>query len=298
MVYVGTNIYYWGRMEMRRLLLEGLALWATALRSENLSEGVFYCCFDARGPHLFALFATAPEKVVPLRQALDSHVRDFLLRFPSKENLNHEELEERHRACRGTALCVADRGETIARNNSFEIFSHELRDYPLWLSEGMKDAEEFWRRLDRLSLWALQHLDNAPTAMAVRSLVATDRFLKNNGLEAENYWRFHATTLVPPLSERLRVESALEVQQSLRHVLNERNRAGMAKIWDEPGAGNLGFDLDGLLELIFAKDGRAFDRQIRALRELNHIMLGQLGQRVAVQIPMILYAWERNLPTC
>jgi len=296
MAYMGANIYYWGAGEQRTLLLDGVRRWALEARSRALADRFLYCRFDARGPHVLALFTGAAEAQPALRGFLDERIRSFLLEFPSRTAIGREELERRHGGCRGRTLCAADKEDGFASNNSFALFPHTPRDYPFWLGSGMASADEFWQRLDRLSFWTLDQLE-APDlqAKAIRWLAAIDRSLQSSGLPAESYWRLHATTLLPPLGKRLETEEE-EVKSSLQRAVGDRNCEIFSKIWNELSRdGEHEFDVGGIVDLIAADRDRTLEQRLSLLREVNHLVLGQLSQTANFEIPMVLYAWHCSL---
>jgi hypothetical protein len=297
MICLGANIYYWGRTEQNDLLLRGVRPWAIEARSRDLAQRLWYCRFDARGPHLFVLLtASNREALDELRRLLESHIREFLLHSPSTAELTVEEIERRHRECRGKALCHADRMEHLAANNSFEIFEHEPDEYPLWLSSGMAAAESFWNRLDEITFWTFRYLDNGSATTAIRWLAMIDHSLQQRALPREFYWRYHASTLIPALDQRLEGQSREEVKSMLQQTLAEKHTGIFSRVWFQEGTdAGLDIDVDGVVEPVVADDGRTLERRFGVLREVNHMVLGQLGQPVNVQIPMVLYAWQRSL---
>jgi hypothetical protein len=296
MSYVGANIYYWGKQEQRRLLLEGVGPWALEARSRGLVHGLWYCQFDARSPHLFVLFSAAPETRPALEIYLHAEIEKFLLSQPSGAWLSTEELEQRHQQCRGKSLCAADKEEGLANNNSFVIFEHPQDAYPLRLSSGMAAAREFWNGMDRLTLWALHQLQegNGEKA-AIRWLAAVDQSLRRQGVRNPAYWAFHAGTLIPSLRSRLETARG-EVEAALQHVITKQNRELFSAIWDQIRDGwEIGFDVDGFTQIILAEDGREQDLRFHVLREVNHTLLQQLGQAVRLHVPIVLFAWQSNL---
>lgn len=294
MDHLGVNIYYWGAAEQRRLLLGVLRPCALDARRQGITRRFWYCCFDARGPHIFALFTTAGEQA-RLRDLLERRLQAFLQETPSRAALGLGELERRHAECRGKTLSAADRGDDLAANNSYVFFSQPGGGYPLWMDSGMSAADEFWRQLDDLTFWTLEHLERGShPAMAIHWLAAVDHALHRLGQPAEAYWRFHAETLLPALSERLAIHGD-EVLVSLPGVLSERNHWSFSKAWNEEGEFSLGFDVDRMIEVVMRDDGRSLRQRLRVLREVNHGTLGQLHQPVRFHVPLVLYAWQRNL---
>jgi hypothetical protein len=295
MIYLGINIYYWDRAEQQQFLLwDGLRPCAVRARAQNLAGHFWFCSFDARGPHIFAWFGTSPEAAPLLRDLLNRDISVFLDHSPSQRVLAREELEQRHTECRGKTLCQPDTLEDIAPNNSFVIFEHKEDAYPLWLSRGMADPEKFWNLMDALTFWTMEKTRANSIEPGVRWLGAVDRFLKQRGLEREAYWRLHSVTLVPPLAERLKNGSE-DVRASLRQALSPRNREFLSRFWTDKSDDGFGFDLEPLMEVITAEDGRSLEQRFRVLREVNHLVLGQCGYFVRFHIPMVLYGWEHSM---
>jgi hypothetical protein len=295
-VLVGVNIYYWGETEQNRLLCEALPGWSRLARHLDAGSRMWYCRFDARSPHIFALFSTSEAQEPALRTLLDDRVRTFLAEFPSACNLSASALEERHRACRGKALSPIDRLDGLADNNSFVLFRHDSCGYPFHRMAGTVERHQLSRWLSRLSCWSIGALKESSTLAAARWLAAVDHAIANTiaaqpGL-AESYWRYHAGTLV------VNHEGAADADQLvplLPKLVSGRNREKLSAIWDDPRVPErAGLDFGGLMRFVF--DGRRpVPRSFELLRELNHTVLGQLGVWLTVQLPIILYAWQRNL---
>jgi hypothetical protein len=295
MVYVGVNIYYWGTVEQQQFILAALRPCALEARTRNWAYHFWYCRFDARGPHIFAVFAIEEEDRNRLESFLNKQIQAFFAQSPSQANLSVEELQRRHEACRGKTLCSVDGREGLAENNSFQVFHPQPDDYPLWLSSGMTTADQFWLRLDALVFWSFQYLEQGGLRAAVRWLAAVDNSLKCAGFPAERYWRFHASTLLPSLPDNIHGKTAQQIITVIQNALTMKHRTVFSRLWDHGGQLSQDFDMDALMQCILAADGRTLDWRFRVLREVNHTLLGQLGHRVSLHIPMILYAWQRNL---
>lgn len=296
MVYQGANIYCWGNAEQTRLLLNGVKPWTVRARQQGWASRFWYSRFDARGPHVFLLWGTTPESLPALRSSLQREIEAFLRQCPSTEVLSAEQIERRHRECRGNTMSVADREPGLASNNSFVLFTHDPGDYPLHLSTGMADAPQFWKRIDDLSCWVLEQLQDDTAITAVRWVAAVDRSLARTPVSAESYWRFHASTLVLPLRERLQTNEA-EVLKSLPRIISPDNQRLFANLWNQSINGNsLGFDVEGLVRLILCDQTRPLDSRFQTLRAVIHtVIMGQLGLWTKFEIPIILYAWNRNV---
>ena len=291
MDHVGINVYFWGAAEMRRLLVEGLRPWALEAFQEGLARRFWYCPFDARGPHVFAIFVTGEEERARLRDFLAARIGAFLRESPSPAAPDPAELEQRHAECRGKFMCRADREEGLAPNNTFVLFDQEPDGYPWSMSSGMAAADDLRQLLSDLSFWCLSQLERgSQTPAAIRWLAAVDRALARHGQTAADSWELHATTLVLPLAERLKSQRN-EVLSSLPAAVSERNRQIFSKLWQVESDGLMEAHADRLVEIVTAEDGR-----FRTLRDVNHSVLGQLGQPVMFHIPLVLYAWQRNLP--
>jgi hypothetical protein len=292
MTHIGVNIYWWGEMEQQRLLRDGVRSWAVQARRARLAHGLWYCLFDARGPHVFLLLWTRKEMQTDLLAFLETEIRHFCEHVPSRVLLSPDELAQRHRECRGRVLCQADRAERLANNNTFEVFTHEPDGYPLWFSAGMANTAEFWRSMDALAFQNLERLvaGGLQTA-AIRCLASVDGALDKLGFRTEPFWRLYASTLILPLSQRSSIESGV-----LQRALGEHNRAIFDRLWNErpedpaqqPGIGRL-------VKLILSDDGLPLEQRYRVLRELTHSVLAQLFQTADRRIPMVLYAWQRSL---
>jgi hypothetical protein len=293
MLHVGINVYFQGDAEQRRLLLDGVRAWALAARAGGLSDAFWFCSFDARGPHVFAIFATTAEKREALLALLEERASAFLRESPSTAALPDEEVLRRHEECRGKALCSADEEEGIAENNTFRLFDHAPDRYPLWVASGLADPAAYWREVDRIAFWALERREEGSgTAAAVRWLAAVDRALDRLGVPADEYWRRHASTLIPALAERLQSEED-EVLASLPGAVGERNLRAFESLWGESPAHDA---LAGpAVEMLLGDAGRSQARRLGLLRELNHNVLSQLGQPVRAHIPLVLFAWQRKL---
>jgi hypothetical protein len=289
MLHVGINVYFWGDAEQRRLVLDGVRRWALEARAQGLSDAFWFCRFDARGPHVFALFATTAENRERLRAFLGARAEAFLRDAPSTVELGEGELRERFAQCRGKVLCAADAGSDLAPNNSFVLFDQEPHRYPLWMGAGMADPGELWRAADAVALWALERVEEGSgQRAAMRWIAAVDHALQRLAVPAEEYWRMHAATLIPALAARLETEEH-EVLASLPAAVGERNGQVFTAAWSDPVPGIA----DHAVELVMTQSPAA--QRFAVLRELNHTVLNQLGQPVRVHIPLVLHAWRCNL---
>jgi hypothetical protein len=292
--HLGANVYYWGDEAQGRFLVEQVAPLARCLLAEGAAESFWFDSFDARGPHLMLLFTPGAVAAPALRERLRRELEWRLAAQPSGAALERAALEERHRQCRGKELCVADTRPGLADNDSVVLFDHPADGYPFSHARGLAGAGELWRGVSQVVLWALDRRavgDAAPAA--VRWTAAVDAALAAAGLAGEAYWRHHATTLVMPLAGRLAADEAA-VLSAVPGVVGERNREPFAQLWQQVAAG--GWDGPPVGRIV-ALAGAAGDghRRWSLLREIVHTTLGQLGLPVRLHLPLVFYAWQRNL---
>lgn len=298
-MHVGVHLYRWSTVDQVQCLREALAPAVAAVRSADLCRWFWYLPFDARGPHIFAVFAPfgAPQHAfgdvsrARLELLLRERLEMWMIENPSTVSLSRAELERRHRACRGTCLNHVDEQPGLADNDTLVFFDHPASGYPFRLTAGMTDARDLWQELDGLSSWALDHV-GVPAA-AVRLVAAVDRELVAQSYPVGVLWRYVATTLILPLRDRLATDESA-VLDALPEMVGERNAETFERLWcvariaDSP-------PVERALRLILRDDGRTAEQRMRLLRELIHQALGQLLQETKVQIPLVLHAWNRNL---
>ena len=302
-MHFGLNIYHWGRPQQDRLLTGCLGPVVAALREEGRIDGFWFDRFDARGPHLCVLIASAgtAEERATVESRLATAIEEHLAASPSTEALSDEHLAALHEQTRGKWLCTVDREPGIAANNTLRLFDHDPAGYPFGLSRGLPGAHEIWSRVGALAEWAIGQIATAasspPIAQAVRWAAALDRCLADEEGRAEAYWRYHATTLLLGLDERL-ATAPDEVPATLLPAVGERNVAVFSRLWAE-GDRPDGFpELAPLARLALGgppAEEAAAGRRFRLLREIVHCGLKQLGVPVSLHIPMVLYAWSRHL---
>lgn len=294
MEHLACNVHHRGRRAEDRLLAECLAPAVRELRAEGLLERFWFQRFDARGPHLFLLLGTPPGRADALRGRLGPRLEAWLAAHPSEETLSDDELRTRHGQCRGKVLTVLDAGPGFAPNDTVHWAPHPPRGYPLAIAEGVADFDGLWRLLSDVAVWSLGRLADG-TGVAVRWTAAMDAELRRAWPEAEGYWRYHASTLLVGLDERLQADEAA-VLDALPRILGARNAATFGPAWEAAEGGESVWEpLPDLLRIVFADDGRAMPERLHLLREINHSVLGQLGQTVAARLPLVLFAWMRGL---
>lgn len=289
-VHLGLVVYCWGQRPQNRLLVDGLAPAVAELRRGALRH-FWFSRFDARGPHVMALFTIPAAAREPTRAALARRVADHLAAHPSRVALGEEELAARHEACRGKALCELDALPGLAANNTFAFFAQPSDGYPFALGHGAPREDELWQAVDGLTAWTLEELGRDPDALpitaAVRLAAALHGALPAHLPEPRAYWRYHATTL-------LGAGRGDDVDRRLRRTVEAAHRAGLAEAWDL--AAELGppwTPLPWLVELAL-EAGAARRRPWAPLREVVHGALKQLGVPVKLQIPLVALGWSRS----
>lgn len=292
MTHLALHVYFWGDPETSRLLTDCLGPAARELRDEGLLERFWFTVFDTRGPHVVAVLSTPEGGADRVRSRMAAHLDRYLAEHPSTAPLTAEEMERRHEQCRGKRLSVIDAEPGFAPNNSYQMAEHPADGYPFWLGAEVAAQDALWGTVQDVAFWAIeQRRARASTAGAVRWIAAVDRALLRAGEDPAECWRHHAQTLLVHLKDRLEADEA-QVLATLPTVVGERNRAVFGRLWDEPPRDSLA---DGLVEIALADDGRTPAQKRMLLRDLNHCTLAQLGQPVLHHVPLILYAWQRNL---
>lgn len=301
MPHLGLAVYFWGRTPQNRLIAECLAPTARELLSAGLIEHFWFDRFDARGPHVFAVFTALPPSTAEVSRRVAERVGRYLAESPSREEMTAEQVAAHHAGCRGKVQCAADTYPGLAGNNTFFTFEHPPTGYPYWLLAGHPGERELLPLLGDLALWAIDQFaaqpDQTPTMAAIRWAAALDRELVAAGRKPADYWRYHATTLILPLAERLATAED-EVLRSLPASVGEKNRQMFARLWREVEAGATPWPLVHRLAEIAAPapDAEGTPRQRWGLlREIVHITLKQLGVPVGLHIPLLLFAWSHNL---
>lgn len=291
MAHLALNVYFWGDSEVDRLLADCLGAAARELGDDGLLHRFWFTVFDARGPHVIAVLTALDDAVAHVQQRLGARLDRYLAEHPSTVALTAEELERRHSGCRGKQLSAIDAEPGFAPNNSYRIVAHPADGYPFNRSTGVATQDELWEIVQEVVFWAIdQRRARTATAAAVRWIGWIDRMLARAGADPAEFWRHHATTLLVHLDERLHEDEAAVLAAIA--AVGERNRAVFERLWDDgprPSA------CERLVEIVLADDGRTAEQKRRLLRDINHCTLAQLGQPVARHIPLVLYAWQRNL---
>jgi hypothetical protein len=296
MKYLGGNIYLWDKAAQNRLLIEFLGPAYRELCEELNIRKFWFDRFDARGPHIFFFFSVPAERFEEIRERMADRLQAFLDERPSRIELSSDELTLLHRQMRGKALCPADEGAELAQDNSFLLFEHSPTGYPLYLTAHLENADEYWRLFGDLSFWAIQQVEARPekgaVAAGVRWAAALDEILRQAGI-AREYWQYHATTLIIGLDTRL-ATAERQVFESIREAVGAKNRKTFTCVWSEvERSGSPWPHLPQLVEVSLSGDSPT--RRFAALREAAHCTWKQLGLPTREHIPLVLFAWNRNL---
>ena len=319
MRHLGLHIYFWSSQAPRRLVTDLLEPLLVRLRRRQGETFLWFTFFDARAPHLFAVFGLPGEPVGsseagtgdPTRQMITQTVSDYLAGHPIADDLTAEQIEDGHRQCRGKALNAVDAEPGLAQPNTFRVFEQPCDGYPFSGLASDEALRRRWRLWSHSLDWVLRNLRTQPanrqaaasTHAALRWIAAMALALERSAPEmAEPYWRHHACTLIYPLAERLRTEEA-EVLEALPDSISERNRQIFARAWQvedrasedratDVSAYALGHAEPLVRDLLQTTDSA---ERIQVLREINHITLLQLFQPVRAHIPLVLFAWWRSL---
>ena len=273
------NVYCRTEADQNRLLTEIVGPVMEEALAGGRAESFFFDRFDARGPHVFVMLAAASEDdLAQLRESLAARLAPFLADLPIPGQPGEEELRERHEACRGKALSSLDRLPGLAEVNTFAFADHPASEYPFDIWSGLERQAEFRRAFSEQSLWSIGQLaasgGKKSMGPGLRFLATIDRQLRRLDLGAEAYWRFHAGTLLPATADQIAADPAAAAA-SLAPVVNAANQA--------------------VFDRVYAAVGReAAAEDPRALREVIHLSLKQLGIHLGYQIPMVTHAWRRS----
>lgn len=289
-MHLGCNIYFWGEREQDRLL-------ALAVKPLADVEGLRFLCFrfDARGPHVTLLFRAIPGADGEAKARIAAAIEGYLSHAPSAAWPSAGELEARHTTCRGKALCSADREPGLAPNNSLVFFGHTERDYPFHLATDVAelDRDALWRLREEVVLWALGQLAASArgqvTAAAVRWIAAIDRAVRAAGEPSSPCWRYMAAQVLLGLSSGVEEPTTAKLFSSV----GEKNCQALSRLWRESES-SANDDLQRLVRVIVADDGRPLERRHALLRDLVHTTLLLLGLQVQQQAPLLLFAWAKS----
>lgn len=302
-VHLGANIYCWAQPAQNRLLLECLTPVVRELRGRLGPIRFWFDRFDARGPHIISLL-TLPAGAEPeARRLLTERIEIFFSAYPERGTLPRESVEKRHESCWGQVFCELDREPGIAPEGTYSLFIHSPGGYPFRLTRGhsREGTEAVWDLVDDLTSWTLREiaadLGSGAAPAAALWLARLEQELRNAHPRAEEYWRFYATTLLRGLSRRLEADEE-GVLAGLPRTINRHNAEALPVIWNQAATGPTPWPrLQELLRYAAPAVEPVGPGEWRLLREIVHWTLKQLCLYVATEIPLVLYAWQRNLQT-
>ena len=303
--HLGVNVYLSDPELQSELVTRCLAPAAARMHGENGGARFWFTRFDARGPHVLALFtpprgadggtAEATDAAeARLRGALEDHLRDL----PSPAPPPADEVRRRHQECRGKALCEADRLPGLAAEGSYLPFRHPADGYPYHLGRDLEDPAALHRQMGEVCRWVVDHLREGSAGAALASwMTRLDLHLAERSL-ARDYWALHAATLLPALRDAP-PQGDEERVATLRAALGDGNRRQLARHWREAASdGPAPPPVAALVDTVVGGSGpkgRDPARVAATLREITHCSLIQLGHPVRSHLPWVLYGWLRSL---
>lgn len=292
MTHTALHVYFWGEAETSRLLTDCLGPAAGELRSKGLLDRFWFTVFDTRGPHIVAILSSTAAVSGEVHQLVGARLEQYLAEHPSTASLTMQEIEQRHAECRGKQISAIDAEPGFAPNNSYCMAPHPSDGYPFTRSVGIAGEDDLWCTVQDVVFWAIdQRQARTTTFAAVQWIGWMDRALARAGVDPGEFWRYHAQTLLIPLEARLQRDPSA-VLTNLPGAVGERNRVLFDRIWAEPSQSPL---CERLVDIVLTDDGRTAEQKQQLLRDVNHSTLAQLGQSVLHHIPLVLYAWQRNL---
>lgn len=290
------NVYCHTPAEQNRLLIEVVGPFATGALAAGRLDFFLYDRFDARGPHIYLLLAGgSAEASRELAEELEGKIADFLLDLPASPGPSAEEVQKWHESCRGKALCEVDRLPGFAARNSQAWAPHPDDGYPFWIWSDLARAGDFFRAITAQSAGAIGqlavHRGGAAVGPGLRFAASLDHALGRLGLSAAGYWGYHLATLLPERTGAIAAEPEATAEL-FAPLVSAGNRATFDRFFAavaEPG--RVDPQAARIAEALAAE--LAGERGYRALREVVHLALKQLGMNVGLQIPLVVYAWSR-----
>lgn len=288
------NVYFWDLPEQNRLMTECVGPAVGALRDGGALERFWYDRFDTRGPHVLVLLGGPEARAAEVRGRLSAALDDYLARAPSPRVIEREELELRHRQCRGKHLCSLDLLPGFEPNNSYRWADDPEDAYIMRRPPGM-DGRALNPLLADQALWSIDRLrEGATTATAVRWAAGLTAALERAGADPAEVWRFYSASLVLRLRQAIAAEDPAVVD-GLPRLIGERNVAVFDGLWDRARDAAPVWPGMGAVAACIAAQPPSPERT-HFVRELIHAVLAQLDQFVRFRIPLSLYAWHRTLP--
>ena len=296
--HLGLVVYCWGLQEQSHLIVDCLAPAALELRRSGLSF-FWFDRFDARGPHVFALFGVPPDQIPAAQDLLARRVADHLDHLalhPSREDVTEADLLARHQACRGTAFCAIDARAGFGARNTFDFCPHpvDTHGYPFRLGRFVRQPERLWELMDDLAAWVTGELarspDRTPTTAAVRWLASFAHALLRRDFRADEYWWYHASTMI-----RLRPGAGgPEALDDITRAVGARNEATFTRVWEEVAAEPPSWPLLPQMIDLALETGEP-EKIHPLLREISHLTLRQMGLIAKLEVPLLLFAWKHSL---
>jgi len=290
---LGLVVYCWGLSEQSHLIASCLAPAAAELEQAG-SSFFWFDRFDARGPHVFAVFALPPDRIPMAQELLTRRVADHLALYPSREDLPDHELLARHQACRGTEFCMIDARRGFGERNTFDFCPHPTDGYsfPFGLSRYVREPDRLWELMSDSAGWVAGQLarnpGRTPTAVAIRWMASFAQTLQSRYPQAGAYWRYHAATMI-----RLRRRGPVALDEIAR-VVGARNEALFTPVWAAAAVEPPFWPrLPQLVDL--ALETGEPERIHPLLREVAHITMRQLGLIAKLERPLLLFAWKDSL---
>jgi hypothetical protein len=289
---IGCNIYLWSIPEQNRLLTECIAPLVRDLLASGASDSFTCSRFDARGPHVMAIFGatTATQREVTSR--VDSAIAAYLSRLDRVEVPSQAELEARHAACNGRTLCYIDSEPGLAEVRSFRIFELLDNERPLSKWKGMVGEDAISRLRTDLTLWAIAQLGATSTTMAaVRWVAALDRALSVVDMPRSALWGYLIDRRLRDRDFTKRVAAGQLTMNKGPLAISEANRATFARCWNNPAAIDGGCDLERLVTLVLADDSRPLLDRKELLRNIEYTTLWLLHITPEQVLPLFVFAW-------
>lgn len=292
-VHLGANVYCHGAEHQNHLLGECFGPLIHRLRRSAVPVRFWFDRFDARGPHVFALWSVPPAAASGVRDLLARELASFLAEHPSREVVPAADLKRFHTGCQGKALCAADREHGIAANNSFCLFEQPADGYPFHLGCRLRQGDELWELLDEVAVEALSHFGGEPAAAAtepaLRWVADLDRALAALGEDPSGYWLYHGTTLLFRL-EQLACAPEEDFLARLARRVGPRNQETFARIWAEAATKPLSRTVQHIVEIAGTTVDLSTSQRWAVLREVVHCTLKQFGVPVPLHLPIVLFA--------
>jgi hypothetical protein len=297
-VHLGFNIYYGNQKAQNHFLVHCLRPAIEEARRE-FPLRFWFDRFDARGPHIFLLVTVPGHCREEARSLLSVRFSEFFDAGPNPEPMGPEEARARHEGCKGKGICEVDREAGMAEDNSYRSFEQPPHGYPFFLTRSLDREEELWRLLDDQASWTISQLaETMPkpaTARGILWLAAFDRLLAAKMPQVEEYWSYHAGTLLLSLSAHL-AENEQDVYRRLPGSIGARNRQSFESLWGQETSDSAWPDLSRLLDCVVFDPHLSRRQTCALLREIVHTTLKQLGIATQLHVPLLLFAWSLHLP--